>query len=91
MKGARRPLPVSRSLVPPWDMAVVLEGLKGPPVEPLQGANLKFVSLKAVLLLALASAKRVSDIHALSVHPSCAQFFLRGYADDLEAQSGICA
>ncbi|KAK5882516.1 hypothetical protein CesoFtcFv8_021095 [Champsocephalus esox] len=32
------------------------------------------LSLKTVLLLALASAKRVSDIHALSVHPSCTQF-----------------
>ena len=31
-----------------------------------------------MLLLALASAKRVSDIHALSVHPSCAQL-LPGY------------
>ncbi|KAK0143064.1 Sphingomyelin phosphodiesterase 4 [Merluccius polli] len=75
MKGARRLLPVSRPLVPPWDLAVVLEGLKGPPFEPLVGADLKHVSLKTVLLLALASAKRVSDIHALSVHPSCAQLF----------------
>ena len=75
MKGARRLLPVSRPLVPPWDLAVVLEGLKGPPFEPLEGADLKHVSLKTVLLLALASAKRVSDIHVLSVHPSCAQLF----------------
>lgn len=28
-----------------------------------------------VLLLALASAKHVSDINALSVRPSCTQFF----------------
>lgn len=62
-------------LVPPWDQAVVLEGLKGPPFEPLQGADLKFVSLKTMLLLALALANRVSDIHVLSVHPSCAQLF----------------
>ncbi|KAK5884596.1 hypothetical protein CesoFtcFv8_018399 [Champsocephalus esox] len=34
---------------------------------------MKHLSLKTVLLLALAS-KRVSDIHALSVHPSCTQF-----------------
>ncbi|XP_029937836.1 uncharacterized protein LOC115380768 [Myripristis murdjan] len=74
MKGARRLLPVSRPLVPPWDLAVVLEGLKGPPFEPLEEADLKHLSLKTVLLLALASAKRVSDIHALSTHPSCAQF-----------------
>lgn len=60
-------IPVSRPLVPSWDLAVVLEGLKGPPFEPLQGTNLKFLSLKAVLLLALASAKLVSDIHGAPV------------------------
>ncbi|XP_038139793.1 uncharacterized protein LOC119782750, partial [Cyprinodon tularosa] len=74
MKGARRLLPVSRPLLPPWDLSVVLEGLKGPPFEPLLGSSLKHLSLKTVLLLALASAKRVSDIHALSVSPACTRF-----------------
>ena len=74
MKGTRSLLPVSRSLVPLWDLAVVLNGLKMTPFEPLEGADMKHLSLKTVLLLALASAKRVSDIHALSVHPSCTQF-----------------
>lgn len=76
MKGARRLLPVSRSLVPLWDLAVVLDGLTRPPFEPLEEVDMKHLSLKTVLLLALASAKRVSDIHALSVHPSCTQFAL---------------
>lgn len=53
----------------------MLEGLKSPLFEPLQGADLKFASLKMVSLLALASAKHVSDIHVLSVHLSCSQFF----------------
>lgn len=75
MRGAHRLLPVARSLIPPWDLEVILEGLKGLPFEPLQGADLKFVSLKTVLLLALVSTKCVSDIHTLSVHPLCAQFF----------------
>ncbi|XP_010773556.1 uncharacterized protein, partial [Notothenia coriiceps] len=75
MKGARRLLPVSRSLVPLWDLTVVLDGLTRTPFEPLEEADMKHLSLKTVLLLALASAKRVSDIHALSVHPSCTQFF----------------
>lgn len=51
MEGMHRFLPVSRSLVPQWDLAVVLEG---PPFQLLQGADLKFMSLKTVLLLALA-------------------------------------
>ena len=74
MKGARRLLPVSRPLVPPWDLAVVLDGLKGLPLEPLEETELKHLSLKTVLLLALASAKRVSDIQALSVQKSCTVF-----------------
>ncbi|XP_038128389.1 uncharacterized protein LOC119774782 [Cyprinodon tularosa] len=74
MKGTRRLLPISRPLLPPWDLSVVLEGLKGPPFEPLLGSSLKHLSLKTALLLALASAKRVSDIHALSVNPACTRF-----------------
>ena len=66
---------MSRPLVPPWDLAVVLEGHKDPLFELLEGTDLKRVSLKTVLLLALALAKRVCDIHALSMHPSCAQLF----------------
>lgn len=50
---------------PPWDLGVVLEGLKGPPFEPLDWVDLKHVSLKTVLWLALASAKRVSDTGGL--------------------------
>nr|XP_054595475.1 uncharacterized protein LOC129162961 [Nothobranchius furzeri] len=74
MKGARRLLPVSRPLVPSWDLSLVLSALSGPPFEPMDGLDLKILSLKVVLLLALVSAKRVSDLQALSVHPSCAQF-----------------
>lgn len=71
MKGACRLLPVSRPLVPPCDLAVVLEELKGPLFQPLQGEDLKHESLRTVLFLALVYAKLASDIHPLSV------FFLR--------------
>lgn len=77
MKGARRLRPTLRSLVAPWDLTTVLSALSGPPFEPLLQVELKLLSFKTVLLLALASAKRVSDIHALSVNASCMQF-LRG-------------
>src|SRR4029434_1581736 len=40
--------------------------------------NIKFVSLKTALLLALTSAKRVGDRQALSVSPSCLQFSIAG-------------
>ncbi len=42
--------------------------------EPLQSADLKTLSLKTALLLALASVKRVGDLQALSVSPACLEF-----------------
>ncbi|XP_016341804.1 uncharacterized protein LOC107688601 [Sinocyclocheilus anshuiensis] len=78
MKGARRSLPVTRRAVPGWDLSMVLEALSQQPFEPLGTIPLKLLSFKAALLLALASAKHVSDLHALSVHPSCTNFSLSG-------------
>ena len=66
--------PVSKQLARSWDLAAVLDALSHPPFEPLDQVDLKVLSLKTALLLALASAKRVSDIHAFSVHPDCLQF-----------------
>ena len=53
---------------------MVLRALKGPPFEPLQTVELKPLSLKTALLLALASVKRVGDLQALSVSASCLEF-----------------
>ncbi|XP_016369319.1 uncharacterized protein LOC107709377, partial [Sinocyclocheilus rhinocerous] len=78
MKGARRSLPVIRRTVPEWDLSMVLEALSQSPFEPLGSISLKLLSFKTALLLALASAKRVSELHALSVHSSCTKFSLSG-------------
>ncbi|XP_050925700.1 LOW QUALITY PROTEIN: uncharacterized protein LOC127142337 [Lates calcarifer] len=74
MKGARRKLPVSRPLIPLWDLSVVLDALSHHPFEPMEAVGMKFVSLKTVLLLALTTAKRVNDLQAFSIRPSCSQF-----------------
>ncbi|GAA6099883.1 uncharacterized protein LOC113652359, partial [Tachysurus ichikawai] len=74
MKGARRIRPVSRQMVPLWDLPIVLEALSQHPFEPMEAVSLKYLSLKTALLLALVTAKHVSDLHALSVSPSCLQF-----------------
>ncbi|XP_034530069.1 uncharacterized protein LOC117805448 [Notolabrus celidotus] len=74
MKGARRKLPVSRLLVPLWDLSVVLDALSRHPFEPMGAVEMKFVPLKTALILALTTAKRVSDLQALSIRPSCLQF-----------------
>ncbi len=74
LKGARRlnpPLPLT---VPTWDLPTVLRALKGPPFEPLQSTDLRSLSLKTALLLALALVKRVGDLQALSISPACLEF-----------------
>lgn len=66
-------LQIRGSPVGPGD---VLEGHKGPSFALLQGVDLQFVSHRAVLLLALASAKRVSDC-VLLILLWCAVFLKR--------------
>ena len=74
MRGVRKARPVTRSLVPPWDLSLVLDALTAAPFEPLESVGLKFVTLKTALVLALVTAKRVSDLQALSVSPDCTIF-----------------
>ncbi len=57
LKGARRLNPPRPLTVPTWDLPTVLRALKGPPFEPLQSTDLRSLSLKTALLLALASVK----------------------------------
>lgn len=71
LRGVRRQRPVTRPLAPQWDLPLVLRALGNPPFEPLPQTSLRLLSLKTALLLALTSAKRVSDLCALSVAPSC--------------------
>ena len=51
---------------PKWDINVVLSSLMKRPYEPLATCSLRSLTLKTVFLLALASAKRVSELHGLS-------------------------
>lgn len=74
LKGVRRLRPATRSTFPSWDLSLVLNALCQAPFEPLQNADIKIISYKTALLLALASAKRVSEITAFSIHPSCIEF-----------------
>nr|XP_033946513.1 uncharacterized protein LOC117452146 [Pseudochaenichthys georgianus] len=73
LRGVQTLRPVSRALTPQWDLALVLCALSKAPFEPLDQVPLKFLSAKTALLLALTSAKRVSELSALSVAPSCLQ------------------
>ena len=57
----------ARSVTPPsWDLLKVLEHLKSPVFEPLHQSSLRDLTRKTLFLVALASAKRVSELQALS-------------------------
>ena len=50
---------------PGWDLAFILESLRGAPYEPLKEASLKALTLKTVFLIALASGRRRGEKQAL--------------------------
>ena len=61
VKNARR--------VPAWDLFLVLSHLRQAPYEPLNKLSLKWLTLKIVFLIALATGRRCSEIHTLSGLP----------------------
>ena len=48
-----------------WDVSLVLQSLTGAPYEPLRTCEERFLAQKTLFLLALASAKRIGELHAL--------------------------
>ena len=59
-----RDRPKGRRGVPSWNLSLILHQLMKAPFEPLRKASLKHLTFKTVFLLALASGKRISEIHA---------------------------
>ena len=55
---------------PAWDVSLVLQSLTGAPYEPLRTCEECFLAQKTLFLLALASAKRIGELHALSYRVS---------------------
>ena len=62
------PRPLHHS--PPWDLDKVLEYLSGLPFEPLPEASFRNKTRKALFLLAMATAKRIGELQALSLSVS---------------------
>ena len=59
-----RDRPKSSRNLPKWNLSVVLNELTKAPFEPMKDTDLKHLTLKTTFLLALASSKRHSEIHA---------------------------
>ena len=66
LQSFRVEAPIRYVTPPSWDLLKVLEFLKSPVFETLHQASLRDLTRKTLFLTALASAKRVSELQALS-------------------------
>lgn len=66
LKGISASAASSPRRVPKWDLFLVLDFLRQQPFEPLSRVNRKFLTLKTVFLISLASGRRASEVNALS-------------------------
>ena len=64
LSSFHRDRPKSSRNLPKWNLSVVLNELTKAPFEPMKDTDLKHLTLKTAFLLALASGKRHSEIHA---------------------------
>ena len=64
LSSFHRDRPKSSRNLPKWNLSVVLNELTKAPFEPMKDTDLKHLTLKTAFLLALASFKRRSEIHA---------------------------
>ena len=66
--------PVQRCLTPKWHLSWVLDCLQKTPYEHLHKASKLHVTIKTAFLLALATAKRYSEIHDLAMNANHFKF-----------------
>ena len=64
LSSFHRDRPKSSRNLPKWNLSVVLNELTKAPFEPMKDTDHKHLTLKTTFLLALASGKRRSEIHA---------------------------
>ena len=67
LRSFRLELPVSSSRIPPLDLSRVLSFLSSPPFEPPSSCPFRELTRKVLFLLALATARRVSELHTVSL------------------------
>ena len=67
IEGFHNSNPPPRKIWPSWDLEKVLDSLNSVPYEPALAATLRNWTVKTVFLLALASGRRSSELHALAI------------------------
>ena len=65
-KNFRKEVPLRSTPIPKWNVNVVLKWLASDAFEPIESISLERLTWKSIFLLALASAKRIGELHALS-------------------------
>ena len=65
-RGFAESCPTTDLCPPAWDVALVLNSLTAAPYEPIKDAEERLLTHKKLFLLALDSAKRLGELHALS-------------------------
>ena len=66
LRSFRIERPISSSRFQPWDLTLVLRSLTTSAFEPLQACSLRQLTKKTLFLLALASAKRIGELQAIT-------------------------
>ena len=66
--------PVMKVFYPKWSLRIVLNYLTKPPFEHISKCSLENLMLKMVFLVAWASARHRSEIHALYISDECLRF-----------------
>ena len=79
LSSFHRDRPKSSRNLPKWNLSVVLNELTKAPFEPMKDSDLKHLTLKTAFLLALASGKRRSEIHAWVANKPLKQTILLCY------------
>ena len=88
LRSFRLERPLTSSRIPPWNLSLVLSFLQGTSFEPLSSCSLRDLSRKVLFLVALATARRVGELQALSavVSKSGADLFL-SYLPEFQAKA----
>lgn len=82
LKGLDRLYPPVRNLIPAWDLNLVLTRLMGSPFEPLASCSFLYLSWKIATRNAITSARRVSELKALTSDPRIRFFTSPKYSYD---------
>ena len=73
---------------PSWDLNKVLSFLSSSEFEPLEGKDLRRMTMKVLFLVSLATARRVGELHALScIVPSKGRDLVLSYVSSFVAKT----